>query len=446
MGYTQTDHYSFYGSSTYNLYALSSWTPSPPPPAPPPEPPAPPSPPNPPTPPPPSSPPGTPPEPPALPRGLCHPDCPQSDSDYITVSDFFRSDGFGPGYPYGFTTLNYGWAFSGTTSSGASSSSCVGRDDTTSNCQQVSTIVTDSPSLGISSSPWYRFYRTVNDPVPISSPPSYYASSSAYTRMSTEPISGTTRQRCGGLRGGWMTSTHPEAGDPPTAKTVRFTYWGANQYQASSTPSMTVQITACTCSYDGGASHVYTYKLPRAPLGTSLSGDRPVYCATSDATPPPTSPSPPPPSPRPPPPPPSPSPPPAYSPLAPPLIPAQLCHASCPQKLSDLKTLNNGYRGSQRPSSSTQYPTKVCDGPTTTSNACQYSSLVASACGSSSWCASGTSQWYRFYKLNTNGVRSPRLKPSGVHIVLTSTRTRCTSLCTSLCTSCTLARPRAVRD
>merc|ERR1719424_2816241 len=103
------------------------------------------------------------------------------------------------------------------------------------------------------------------------------------------PINAPGSNKCGTQAAGWLSTPHPSVGDAPTPGMV---CWDFNNDACSSTTAMET----CACSYDGGATLTYTYKLPRpSSCGTS------AYCGTTTGllprSPPPPSPPPPPPPP-----------------------------------------------------------------------------------------------------------------------------------------------------
>ena len=179
----------------------------------------------------------------------------------------------------------------------------------------------------LSAASWYRF------------------TAPAGTRMPTEAPG---YQRCNGQSTGWLSTAHPASGDAPSAGTVCWQTSNSAGYECSSTTSVEV----CACTYDGGATTTYTYKLPRS-YSTYY-----VYCGTSDAFAPSSPPSPPavpspcpkkPPLPKPPPPPPpplpvppDPSPPPPFpSPPSPPPSPPHAPYDEGALRLAD--GVNEGY-------------------------------------------------------------------------------------------------------
>ena len=145
-------------------------------------------------------------------------------------------------------------------------------------------------ALTLEDASWYRFTGAAGD------------------RMPNHPPGDRT---CGAQMGGWLATRHPRYGEPPTPGTVCFDRDKARFQDCF----MESHVHVCACSYDGGATTTYSYKLPAPPKCYA------AYCATEDRMPPPTPPAPPPlppkpaPSPRPhpppPPPPANPSPPPS---------------------------------------------------------------------------------------------------------------------------------------
>ena len=109
----------------------------------------------------------------------------------------------------------------------------------------------------------------------------------AGSRMASQPPG---PARCGTTFTGWLSTPHPSVGDAPKRGTVCFD--GASAAHC-------VEVAVCACSYDGGNSATFTYKLPKPPFCDA------AYCGTSD----PMTPPPPPRLPAPPKPPPSPKPP-----------------------------------------------------------------------------------------------------------------------------------------
>ena len=64
--------------------------------------------------------------------------------------------------------------------------------------------------------------------------------------------------RCGAEAAGWMNGPHPRAGDKPLPSTACFAFgWSDCLWSA--------EMLTCACSYDGGASTIYSYKLPMPP-------------------------------------------------------------------------------------------------------------------------------------------------------------------------------------
>ena len=98
----------------------------------------------------------------------------------------------------------------------------------------------------LASASWYRFYGD------------------AGRRMPTAPPG---PERCGTQAAGWLATLHPPVGAAPRKGFVCFE-------DASSTCNATAEIEVCACSYDGGATATYSYKLPAPPVCDA------AYCAT----------------------------------------------------------------------------------------------------------------------------------------------------------------------
>ena len=151
-----------------------------------------------------------------------------------------------------------------------------------------------------------------------------------------------TDRACGTWFAGWLSRGGGEflsPGLPASVAAVCFagpwslssSYFSACRFQ--------MEAQACACSYDGGLTTTYLYKLPQ-PVDTRFMGsdgdmpDAAAFCGThaSQPRPPPHPPHPQPPPPSP------PSWPAARAPLPPPppppLAPHAFCHATCPQTLS----------------------------------------------------------------------------------------------------------------
>ena len=157
----------------------------------------------------------------------------------------------------------------------------------------------------LSASPWVRF------------------GGSAGVRMASSPSNNPLQQQPCWAQG-WLSTPHPSVGDAPVSGSVCFrgdqASVGCNNCRDSS------PVETCACSYDGGATTTYSYKLPRAPCHSNLnyvySGvDAPVVGVHAEPraptrTPPLQSPPPPPPTSHPAPP--DASPPPVVSPPPPP--------------------------------------------------------------------------------------------------------------------------------
>ena len=177
--------------------------------------------------------------------------------------------------------------------------------------------------------PWYRFEHPAGSHMPTSAPGA---------------------QRCGTDRPGWLKTGHPRRGFAAQRGIVCFQY-------SSTVCYWQVSVETCVCSYDGGATDTYLYKLQRP------NGCNSAYCGSDDpielSRPMPPAPPPPPPSsppsPSPPPPPPSLPPP---SPLAP-RPPSTICHSSCPHNAT-VYQLTDAWRSIDYVYS-THYTSYLCD-------------------------------------------------------------------------------------
>ena len=94
--------------------------------------------------------------------------------------------------------------------------------------------------------------------------------------LNTAPRAG---ERCGSEAAGWLLDAHPAAGAAPQLSTVCFAFsWSDCLWRT--------QVLSCACSFDNGASTLYTYRLPRPPgdpTCVSYCGDsqRPVTVETT---------------------------------------------------------------------------------------------------------------------------------------------------------------------
>ena len=166
------------------------------------------------------------PPPPNSPPGLCHADCPATVDASIALLDASRNEATSHG---------------GTWCDGAADKPMSAHDD-------------------VSTADWYRFgglagFRMASSPPGIS--------------------------RCGTKYTGWLSTPHPSVGDAPKPGTVCFD---------GSSAANCVEVALCACSYDGGISATYTYKLPKPPTCDA------AYCGTTEpmtSPPPPLLPAPP---------------------------------------------------------------------------------------------------------------------------------------------------------
>ena len=96
--------------------------------------------------------------------------------------------------------------------------------------------------------------------------------------IATCPVTGGVATRCGTTGAtGYMLGGHPEVGAPPAARTLQFSY-GSNTYDTDSSAAM-----VCACSYDGGVTTSYSYKLSSASVRPSgMGGMRRICGADTD--------------------------------------------------------------------------------------------------------------------------------------------------------------------
>ena len=83
-------------------------------------------------------------------------------------------------------------------------------------------------------------------------------------------------QTCGTRYTGWMSTPHPQVGDPPTDGVVCFDADAAGYLDCY----FSEEVQVCACSYDDGATTTYSYRLPKPPK--CYAG----YCGTDDPLPP----------------------------------------------------------------------------------------------------------------------------------------------------------------
>ena len=250
---------------------------------------------------PPSYPPRPPARPPAAARGFCHAGCPQHLGESLVLNEWWRNEKV----PY--DSRLYG-----------------------AQCDYYSP--QPMHNLYESSAKWFRFEGAAGVHMP--------------TRSKGQ-------RWCGTDRPGWLQTGHPERGDGPRASKVCFHYSSYPCYWSQN-------IETCVCSYDGGKTDTYLYKLYRPPT-TCLA-----FCGTDDPThlslpappgPPPSPPSSPPP-PRPPPSsPPPPRPPPSSPP--PPRGSDTVCHLTCPNPFS-VNVLTESWRSTNY-RYSYEYSSYLCD-------------------------------------------------------------------------------------
>ena len=229
--------------------------------------------------------------PPAPPGGYCHASCPQTIGASTALKDAWRSANPSDSWPI------------------------IARADRSHSDR------TDGPMAGhatVDAASWYRFESPAGTHMPVSSPGKY---------------------NCGTLGAIWMAGTMASLGAQPQMARACIALSGDRDAWTRSSChfSRSYPIMTCACSYDGGVTTTYLYKLPQ-PTQTNEA-----YCGTFDSLPPPP---PPPGGPNPPPsPPPRPPFQPGTHPLSPPpFTPQQLCHSSCPQSLSSVRMLTEAWR------------------------------------------------------------------------------------------------------
>ena len=170
---------------------------------------------------------------PAAPNPYCHASCPQSLSgtEDEPVTELDQSDGNRYGYRH--------------------------VDEDTKDC--TCDLQGCSPFLS-STAEWFRFAGTSG------------------SMIATCPVTGGVATRCGTTGAtGYMLGGHPEMGAPPAARTLQFAY-GSNTYDTDASAAM-----VCACSYDGGVTTSYSYKLSSASVRPSgMSGPRRLCGADTD--------------------------------------------------------------------------------------------------------------------------------------------------------------------
>ena len=94
-------------------------------------------------------------------------------------------------------------------------------------------------------------------------------SGAAGWRMQAAPPGGRT---CGTQYAGWLSTPHPEVGQPPTPGVVCF---DADRNAAYKDCYVSTEVEVCACAADGGGGTSYMYRLPRPPRCYA------AYCGTS---------------------------------------------------------------------------------------------------------------------------------------------------------------------
>ena len=94
----------------------------------------------------------------------------------------------------------------------------------------------------------------------------------AGSHMAVEPPGDKT---CGTEEAGWLSTNHPAVGEPPKKGTVCFDADDASFKDCF----RQTEVLVCACSYDGGNTISYSYKLPAPPRCYS------AYCGADDPLP-----------------------------------------------------------------------------------------------------------------------------------------------------------------
>lgn len=118
---------------------------------------------------------------------------------------------------------------------------------------------------------YYSLGCDAEEPFPEAADGSWFSfSGAAGWRMPSEPPGGRT---CGTQYAGWLSTPHPEVGQPPTPGVVCF---DADRGVAYKDCYVSTEVEVCACASDGGGGGTsYMYRLPRAPRCYA------AYCGTS---------------------------------------------------------------------------------------------------------------------------------------------------------------------
>ena len=265
-------------------------------------------------------------------EGWCHYKCPQSLSESVALTDASRNVESGNTNYY---TSGYGRSLlrqNGDEELLRGVSGCTDDGLTTGNDQLYRTRNgqcddggpgseynyllpgTDASDCGCSGErysgkPWFRFEGAAGTHLVSRDP-------RGYPDHPSNPVQN-VQMRCGYARMVHLCDTQPVVGAEPTTKHACLTATYDASYDGTRDGIDRWPIETCACSYDGGATTTYLYKLTAPP---GIPGDRQTrtmfkFCGETRflSDPPPPRPNPPPPPRPPPPPPPSPSPPPGCS-------------------------------------------------------------------------------------------------------------------------------------
>ena len=130
---------------------------------------------------------------------------------------------------------------------------------------------------------YYSLGCDTEQPFPEGDDGSWFSfSGAAGWRMASEPPGGRT---CGTQYAGWLSTPHPQVGQPPTPGVVCF---DADRGVAYKDCYVSTEVEVCACAADGGSGGTsYMYRLPRPPrcyaayCGTSSQLDSPRQLAES---------------------------------------------------------------------------------------------------------------------------------------------------------------------
>lgn len=170
---------------------------------------------------------------------LCHADCPQTMADVTYLEEPWRGTQVSVD-----DSLDSFQVASASSSAGVGARSVAGALDATCDNLAPHALVDDG---GLDGWRWVQFRGRAGQRMRMSSP---------------------AGSRCGTEAAGWLNSSLPRAGEKPMPATVCFAYGWSDCLWST-------EVRTCACSYDGGASTIYSYRLrnpPGAPTCVS-------YCA-----------------------------------------------------------------------------------------------------------------------------------------------------------------------